>query len=127
MKRVAVTALAVALAAFGGLQAASASSATFVVTTTVDALDVRVGDGLCATGGGLCSLRAAVQEANARPGADVIEVPAGTYALAIRPLNENGIATGDLDITDSVAIKGAGAASTIVDAGVPLPGAPPEV
>src|SRR5688572_13157385 len=116
MKRIAVAAVAVALATCVGLQAAAASSATFVVTTTADALDVRVGDGLCAAGSGLCSLRAAVQEANALPGADVIEIPAGTYAIEIRPLNQNDIATGDIDITDSVAIRGAGAPSTIVDA-----------
>src|SRR5688572_10875507 len=107
--------------------AAASPGLTFEVDSTSDAVDANAGDGLCATRTGTCTLRAAVQEANARPGADAIRLPAGTYELAIPPLNQNDIATGDLDITDSLTIDGAGASSTIVDAGIPLPGAPPEV
>jgi hypothetical protein len=40
-------------------------------------------DGVCATASGACSLRAAIMEANALPGADTIIVPAGTYVLAL--------------------------------------------
>jgi len=59
------------------------SSATFVVNSTDDAVDANIGDGICATASGFCTLRAAVQEANAHLGPDVISLPAGTYTLAI--------------------------------------------
>jgi CSLREA domain-containing protein len=104
-----------------------ASPAQYVVDSTADAVDSRAGDGVCSTVAGTCTLRAAIQEANAHPGADGIQVPSGTYELGIRPLNQNDVTTGDLDITDSVTIAGAGAGSTIVDAGAPLAGAPPQV
>src|SRR5687768_14741066 len=125
--RIALVGLALAAAAIAGIEAASASPASFTVNSTSDAVDARVGDGACVTRAGTCTLRAAIQEANALPGADLIQVPAGTYAIAIPPVNQNDATTGDLDITDSVAISGAGAGSTIVDAGAPLPGAPPQV
>ncbi len=41
----------------------SPSAATFVVNSNTDAGDAR-GDGVCATSGGVCTLRAALQEAN---------------------------------------------------------------
>jgi CSLREA domain-containing protein len=53
------------------------SAATFNVNSAVDAVDAVPGDGVCATAGGQCTLRAAVQEANALPGADTISLPAG--------------------------------------------------
>src|SRR5918999_6087770 len=93
----------------------SASPARFVVNSTADAVDARAGDGACRTVAGACTLRAAIQEANALPGADEIELPAGTYELGIGPRNQNDVTTGDLDITDSLTIEGAGAGSTIVD------------
>jgi CSLREA domain-containing protein len=64
-----------------------------------------------------CSLREAVLAANASPGPDSISVPAGHYRLSIPGPGEDAAATGDLDLTDDVAIRGAGARSTVVDAG----------
>src|SRR5687768_13520300 len=126
--RMVLAGASVAVAALLGLHAAAAGSGTtFTVDTTVDARDAAPGNGVCATSASACSLRAAIEEANARPGADVVVVPAGTYALGIRPVNQNDIATGDLDITDSVAIEGAGDGATIVDGGTPPAGASPEV
>src|SRR5687767_3035594 len=121
--------VAVAVTALFGLKASLAGAAglNFVVNDTSDMVDSDVGDGACRTSAGTCSLRAAIQEANANPGADVIEVPGGTYEIAIPPLNQNDITTGDLDITDSLAISGAGGGSTIVDGGTPPAGAPPRV
>ena len=111
-----------------GLKAAAAvSGVTFVVGSTTDAVDAVVGDGACATSSGLCTLRAAVQETNALPGLDVIEVPPGTYALGIPPLNQNDATTGDLDITDSLVVSGAGAGATTIDGGLPMAGAPVRV
>ena len=94
-----------------------ASPAQFTVNSTADAVDSSVGDGACRTVAGTCTLRAAIQEANALPGADEIQLPAGTYELRIAPRNQNDITTGDLDITGSLTISGAGAGSTIVDGG----------
>ncbi len=43
--------------------------ATFTVDSTGDAGDATPGDGICATAGGACTLRAAVQESNTQAGA----------------------------------------------------------
>ena len=91
-------------------------AATFVVNSTTDAVDAVPGDGVCATGAGVCTLRAAVQETNALAGADIITLPAGTYTVTIAGA-EDAAAAGDLDVTDAVTINGAGALSTIVDGG----------
>ena len=89
--------------------------APFVVNSTLDAVDAAPGNGVCATAGGVCTLRAAVQEANALPGADVITLPAGIYMLTIAGTGEFLAATGDLNIFGDVTINGAGSATTIVD------------
>jgi uncharacterized repeat protein (TIGR01451 family)/CSLREA domain-containing protein len=100
--------------------APAAHAATFTVTSTADAVDASPGDGLCDTGLGLCTLRAAIQEANAFSGADTIFVPAGTYTLTIAGQFEEFAATGDLDIHESLTIQGAGAATTIIQGGPAL-------
>lgn len=92
-----------------------AHAATFTVNSTADAVDTAPGDGVCATAGGQCTLRAAIQEANALAGADTIILPGGTYSLTIPGTGENLAATGDLDITDDLTITGAGAASTLIN------------
>ncbi len=94
-----------------------APDADLTIETTADLADPAIGDGHCGSlGTETCSLRAAIQEANARPGADEILVPAGTYTLSIEGRDEDGGATGDLDVRDPLTITGAGAASTIIDA-----------
>src|SRR5213594_2586334 len=97
------------------LAVAPAAAAMFTVNDTADAVDAAPGDGTCATAGARCTLRAAIQEANAHTGADTIMVPAGTYLLTIPGRGEDAAATGDLDITDDVTITGAGAGTTILD------------
>jgi CSLREA domain-containing protein len=86
-----------------------ADAATFAVNSTVDAGDAAPGDGVCETvsGGGTCTLRAAIEESNAIAGADVVDVPAGVYAVAADPLAVDG----------DLAIVGAGAGLTIIDGG----------
>jgi CSLREA domain-containing protein len=103
----------VSCAALRNVRAAS----TLTVTTTSDGTDANPGNGTCetASGNGVCSLRAAVQEANALAGADSIVVPAGTYPLTISGANEEAAATGDLDILDDLNIAGAGASNTVID------------
>jgi CSLREA domain-containing protein len=90
---------------------------TFIVDSTVDEEDVKHGDGLCETRKKECTLRAALQEANANVGYDTITIPAGTYGFSIPGINEDNAASGDLDITDSVLIKGAGSKTTVIDGG----------
>jgi hypothetical protein len=53
-------------------------------------------------------------QANFTPGPDVIEVPAGTIKLT-RPGQDDNAVVGDLDITDSVTIRGRGPALTVID------------
>ncbi len=123
----------------------SVFAGTFTVNSTLDGADATPGDGICATATGECTLRAAIQEANAAAGVDTIMVPAGIYTLSLGPgfgtpveppepptgsftCNLAGSADhyGDLDIMCPVTIVGAGAGMTIVQAGEPAPGAPPE-
>ncbi|MBN1331818.1 response regulator [Candidatus Dojkabacteria bacterium] len=47
-------------------------NSTFTIDSTADTADASAGDGLCADAGGDCTLRAAIQEANALAGADNI-------------------------------------------------------
>src|SRR6187455_78931 len=94
---------------------ASAQADTYTVDSTVDAVDATPGNGTCATAAGKCTLRAAVQEANAHAGADTITLPAGHYLLSATGAGEDLAATGDLDVTDELQVNGAGADTTIVD------------
>src|SRR5262245_38281091 len=75
--------------------------AQFTVNSTADAPDLAPGNGLCATATGICTLRAAIQEANAHPndasGPDSISLPAGTYTFTRTGANEDAANTGDLD------------------------------
>ena len=60
-------------------------AASFVVNSTADLPDANPGNGVCATGSGACTLRAAIMEANSSPGADTITIPAGVYRWESRP------------------------------------------
>ena len=83
---------------------AAPAATTFTVNTTADDGAAHPFSGQCATTAGKCSVRAAVQAANARPGSTIV-IPAGRYVLRIPPnlLNTNGPlidpTTGDLDVT----------------------------
>jgi CSLREA domain-containing protein len=93
----------------------TAEAMTFTVNSTVDDVDVTPGNGICATAGGVCTLRAAIQEANSHAGADTIVLKAKKYYLTIPGTAEDAAATGDLDITDPLTIKGVSAAQTIIN------------
>jgi CSLREA domain-containing protein len=97
--------------------ALEAGAATFAVNSTSDQSDAVPGNGTCSVMAGICTLRAAIQEANAFAGADVIQIPAGIFTLSIAGAGDENAATGDLDIRDDVTIEGAGAGTTIVDGG----------
>jgi CSLREA domain-containing protein len=118
--RAAAAVLAGALC-FAGAGAHAARAADFVVNSTADLPDAKPGDQLCITAAATCTLRAAVQEANATGGSNTISIPPGHYRLKIPPAVEAGFAgqddagAGDLDITGTLTIRGAGARQTIVD------------
>lgn len=124
-----------ALALSAALTLAPAQAATFVVNSTADTVDTTPGDGLCADDQGNCTLRAAVMEADRLPGWDVIDLrkisdSSHPIVLSIPGVDESYASTGgdppwvitgtpdpsrgDLDITDSLTIVGAGPDKTIV-------------
>jgi CSLREA domain-containing protein len=75
--RVAVIAMGFA-AALSISASDAAAQTTFVVNSAADGADTAAGNGVCAASGGACTLRAAIQEANASPGGDVIEFAIGS-------------------------------------------------
>jgi large repetitive protein len=117
-------AFALSFAAVQSVWAAHAAAATYTVNSTLDAADLNPGDGVCSTGsfsGNKCTLRAAILESNANPGADIIEfsVP-GPFALGIPVMNDDTPETGDFDIMDPVTIRGnVLLGGTIIDGGTP--------
>jgi len=76
----------------------------YTVTKTAD-----TNDGVCSPAD--CSLREAIDNANACPGAQTINLPAGDYPLTLAGADEDANQTGDLDITDDLTIVGEGAPS----------------
>ncbi len=96
---------------FGGLvlliflaAAQGAFAATFTVNDSGDVTDITPGDGICetATGNGICTLRAAVVEANALAGDDVINFDAGISLITLTSGSE-------IFISSNVSISGTGA------------------
>jgi hypothetical protein len=119
--------LAIALIA-----ASPAAADTYAVTSNADLGDIATGDGVCQSSNGECTLRAAIDQANATTADDVIDVPAGQFDLA-GTTDEDSNTGGDLDILfpsdaeerakggrvdsrtpDTLTIQGAGARDTIV-------------
>src|SRR5262245_50832191 len=107
-----VAALALAL-----WPAASGWANIYTVTPgSADVTDPSPNNGICDSGGGVCTLRGAVQTANGTgaPGFDTIEVtfnasfPSYSLTLANSGGDEDAAATGDLDLTTSMEIKGTG-------------------
>ncbi|MFN0093707.1 MAG: choice-of-anchor Q domain-containing protein [Dehalococcoidia bacterium] len=91
------------------------AATTITVTTTADSL----------AADGLCSLREAVIAANTDTSQDacprgtapeLIELPAGTYTLALAGQGEHHAASGDLDLRGNLTIRGAGPGLTVIDA-----------
>ncbi len=93
-------------------------SATFITNILTDERDALPGDGVCSVVGrigGICSLRAAIQESNALGGEHTIILESGTYVLSRAGRNEAEALVGDLDITANITIEGEGADYTIID------------
>lgn len=95
-----------------------ARAATFVVNSILDLPDARPGDGVCAAGDpGVCTLRAAVQEANSTSGEDRIEIPSlqPEFRLKIRGQDDEDASRGDLDLLADVTIDGVGPGVATID------------
>ena len=112
-----------------------AAAATFYVDSTADAPDANTADGICADSQGRCTLRAAVMQANATGGANTIDLslindPTNPIILSIPGVDETvsgspgqgyvvtsgqDASKGDLNITSSVTIVGAGSDKTIIE------------
>ena len=111
LRRPLVVALLLVLAlipAAGRSALVAAASLSFGVGSTADTHDAVPGDGLCADSSSQCTLRAAVEEADAQPqgSAITITIPAGTYALPL----------GTLALTrNTVTLAGTGASATTLD------------
>lgn len=100
------------MALFGVAIPQTANAATFSVNSSLDAGDAAAGDGVCATAGAVCTLRAAIEEANALSGTDTINfaiagagphtispataLPAISEAITIDASTQTGASCGDL-------------------------------
>jgi CSLREA domain-containing protein len=96
--------------------ALSAPASTFIVNSANDSLDANPGNNACADSDGNCTLRAAIMEANAHAGLDIIVLPAATIALTLTGAGEDNAVSGDLDLKGTLIISGAGSAASIIDA-----------
>jgi predicted outer membrane repeat protein len=99
-----------AICDLGAIEASAFTADTFVVNYGItDAVDANPGDGVCATAvAGQCTLRAAVMEANAKPGPDRIlfALPNNATAVNLALPAATGAEGGDLDITEALTIEG---------------------
>ncbi|HKH10180.1 MAG TPA: choice-of-anchor Q domain-containing protein [Rubrobacter sp.] len=118
----------VALMAAMLLAARPAHATTYTVNSTDDVGDQSPGNGICDTEPfqvgtrPKCTLRAAIEDANAATGADTVTVPAGAYTLTRANGNGGDASTGDLNVTGELTITGAGARATrVVGVGGELP------
>lgn len=117
---VAIAALLLGSAVLATAPVLGASAPTFTVNSLADVVaSAPLDNGVCETlpGNHVCTLRAAIIKANHFPGGGVtIDLPAGTYDLSILPVGSDDETSGDLNITQTLTLTGAGAAGTIIDA-----------
>jgi uncharacterized repeat protein (TIGR01451 family)/CSLREA domain-containing protein len=126
-RRCALALIALACPVAAAAEPSALAASTFRVNSAADKPDTTPGDGFCdatvrgKTPGPIvrtreCTLRAAIQEANALGGAHVIALAPSTYTLSIRvPVDEDASAAGDLDVAGEVTITGI-AGSSVIDA-----------
>lgn len=106
-----------AAALVGVLGGGDARAATFVVNSIADvAGGGNLTDGVCETalGNGICTLRAAIMEANRQPTPATIRVPAGNFDLTLLGAGGSDEA-GPLLVTAAMTIRGAGPNVTTID------------
>jgi CSLREA domain-containing protein len=100
-----------------GQSGAPPVSAAQVVNSTGDDPDIAPGDGSCKTAGGVCTLRAAIEEANAFPGADTIEFALGGPYPVIQPLTSLPFLSTDIEIKGNTG----GATRVVLDGSLSAP------
>jgi len=96
---------------------------TFRVNSGFDVSDLNPGNELCVAYLivsppfvlPFCTLRAAIEESNNLPGDDLIELQPSIMSLTIEGRNENDAKSGDLDIIETLTIKGRGPDQTVID------------
>jgi CSLREA domain-containing protein len=123
--RILLLALLAVAALFAG-PAPLAQAATFTVDFTGDAVDANAGDGTCATAGAVCTLRAAIQEANHanNPGLDTISFsiagggphtisPGSALPTITDPVVIDGTSEPDFAGTPVVELDGSGAGALV--------------
>ena len=86
--------------------------------STQDISDI-IADGSCNVGFGMCTLRGAIDEANAAGRPVTIEIPAGNYVITKPPATQNSNVDGNFTVTTlfPVTLVGAGADQTFIDGG----------
>jgi trimeric autotransporter adhesin len=94
-----------------GTSTAPFSLQTFTVNSTTDtgATDVSTSDDFCQTAGGVCSLRAAIQQANATTGANLINFSLSSYPATIT------LTSGLPQITSTISLVGSDLDTVIID------------
>ncbi len=131
LNRVRLPLLVLAMVGSMVVVAPSARAAGFIVDSSADLPDDIPGDTFCATssspGPAVCTLRAAVMEANALAGDDTITVGARTVTLTLGGSEEDGAVTGDLDFIDFISspsdlpqattVVGSGVGQTVIECG----------
>lgn len=96
----------------GAVEAGTLISSTYVVNTyDVDAVDLVPGNDICdsdlLTPGPQCTLRAAVMEANAKPGPDrIVFTGGGNRIISLTRVGVGGADVGDLDVLEQLLIEG---------------------
>ena len=124
--------LAAALALLGLLSpmpvAGEPGDLSFVVNDQGDGQDLSLGNGVCDIGGNRCTLRAAIQEANAQyaahggfytitlPGAFTINTPPRVISLTLTGSGEDHALTGDLDIACNLLIRTSNGLPALINA-----------
>lgn len=86
------------------LSAPVVHAASWPVNDTGDTGDVTPGDGKCENSTGVCTLRAAIEESNAKPDWDTIDLVNSAYTV-----------TNGLEVTSSIDIVGWGAGTTFIE------------
>jgi hypothetical protein len=92
----------------------------FTVNSTLVDADATPGNGVCetATGNGICTLRAAVQESNALAGPDLVLLPPGRHPVPTEPVQVEFFTDRlGLVVTGDLVITGTDATRTIIDGG----------
>ncbi len=109
-RRLSIALLATASIVSGFVGASPARAGAIAVTRFDDPAP-----GACDPGD--CSLREGIMAANAAPGANSIQLEPGTYVLSHGPVGDDSALNGDLDIVDTLTLRGAGPSRTFLDGG----------